>query len=134
DFLDIYRYFLDCGLSEQNSYQHCVRLFRGSTPDGGAFTKDLSYAKGFILIYNFIRFAISQHRIEIVPLLFSGKIILDDIPLLKELDESDLLQAPMYLPPPFRDLAALGTWMSMSLFLNKFDLTRIQKDFKFLLR
>jgi uncharacterized protein (TIGR02421 family) len=133
NFLDIYAYFLECGLSEQDSYRHCVRLFRGSTPEGGAFTKDLSYAKGFVLIYNFIRFAISQHRVDIVPLLFSGKLILDDIPLLRELREMDLLTSPVYLPPPFRDLSALGTWMSMSLFLNKFDLTRIQKDFQFLL-
>ncbi len=134
DFLDIYQYFLECGLRETDSYRHCVRLFRGSTPKGGAFTKDLSYAKGFILIYNFIRFAISQHRVDVIPLLFSGKLVLDDIPLLRELNESYLLTPPMYLPPPFRDLSALGTWMSMSLFLNKFDVTRIQKDFQFLLR
>ncbi|MDF1645944.1 MAG: flavohemoglobin expression-modulating QEGLA motif protein [Legionellaceae bacterium] len=134
NFLDIYRYFLECGFDEQESYRHCVRLFRGSIPNGGAFTKDLSYAKGFVLIYNFIRFAISQHRVDVVPLLFSGKLILDDIPLLKELQEYGLLLPPMYLPSPFSDLAALSSWMSMSLFLNKFDLTRIQKDFQFLLR
>ncbi|MDF1678167.1 MAG: flavohemoglobin expression-modulating QEGLA motif protein [Legionellaceae bacterium] len=134
DFMDVYHYFLECGLEEGESYRHSVRLFRGSTPSGGAFTKDLSYAKGFILIYNFIRFAISQHRVDIVPLLFSGKLVLDDIPLLRELNEYYLLTPPMYLPPPFRDLSALGAWMSMSLFLNKFDLSRIQKDFQFLLR
>src|SRR3990167_312735 len=53
NFLDIYRYFINCGLTEEDSYNHSVRLFRGSTPTGGAFTKDLSYAKGLVLIYNF---------------------------------------------------------------------------------
>ena len=133
NFLDVYRYFITCGLSEADSYNHSVRLFRGSTPTGGAFTKDLSYAKGFVLIYNFIRFAISQHRVDVVPLLFSGKLVLDDLPLLCELRDQKRLAPPVYLPPPFRDLAALSAWMSFSLFLNKFDLNEIQKNFQFLL-
>jgi len=133
DFLDIYRYFLDCGLTEEGSYNQSVRVFRGSIPTGGPFTKDLSYAKGFVLIYNFIRFAISQHHIDAIPLLFTGKLVLDDLPLLTELSANGLLTPPVYLPPPFRDLAALSAWMSFSLFLNKFDLNEIQKNFGFLL-
>lgn len=133
NFLDIYRYFLECDLSEDESYKQAVRVFRGSTPDGGPFTKDLSYAKGFLLIYNFMRFAISQRRIDAIPLLFTGKLVLDDLPLLSELRERNLLMAPVYLPPPFQDLAALSAWMSFSLFLNKFSLTEIQKNFRFLL-
>lgn len=133
DFLDIYRYFIDCGLTPDESYKHTVRVFRGSTPNGGPFTKDLSYAKGFVMIYNFIRFAISQRRIDSIPLLFAGKLVLDDLPLLGELRDSGLLNPVVYLPLPFRDLAALSTWMSFSLFLNKFNLNEIQKNFRFLL-
>lgn len=133
NFLDIYHYFLSCELTEEDSYNHTVRLFRGSTPSGGPFTKDLSYAKGLALIYNFIRFTISQHRVDMVPLLFSGKLALDDLPLLSDLREHGLLTPPVYLPPPFRDLSALSAWMSFSLFLNKFDLNEIQKSFRFLL-
>lgn len=133
NFIDIYRYFLSCDLSEDDSYNHTVRLFRGSTPDGGAFTKDLSYAKGFVLIYNFIRFAISEHRVDVVPLLFSGKLVLDDLPLLCELRDRGRLDSPVYLPPPFRDLSALSAWLSFSLFLNKFDLNEVKKNFQFLL-
>lgn len=133
DFLDVYRYFLECNLSESDSYNQTVRVFRGSTPTGGPFTKDLSYAKGFLLIYNFLRFAISQHRVNLIPLLFAGKVVLDDLPLLGELREHDILAAPVYLPPPFKDLAALSAWLSFSLFLNKFDLNEIQKNFRFLL-
>lgn len=133
NFLDVYRYFLDCGLCENDSYYQSVRIFRGSTPTGGPFTKDLSYAKGFVLIYNFIRFAISQQRIDAIPLLFTGKVVLDDLPLLNELSISGILSPPLYLPPQFRDLAALSAWLSFSLFLNKFDLNEIQKNFRFLL-
>ena len=133
NFIDIYRYLLDCGLSEADSYNNAVRVFRGSTPTGGPFTKDLSYAKGFLLIYNFIRFAISQHKIDAIPLLFTGKIVLDDLPLLIELKQQGILTDPVYLPPPFQDLAAVSAWMSMSLFLNKFDLNELQKNLHFLL-
>ncbi len=133
DFLDIYRYFIECGLQEEDSYNQTVRVFRGSTPSGGPFTKDLSYAKGFVLIYNFICLAISQHRVDIIPLLFTGKLALDDLPLLIQLKEQGLITAPVYLPPQFRDLAALSAWMSFSLFLNQFDMNEIQKNFRFLL-
>jgi len=133
NFLDIYRYFIDCGLTDEDSYNQAVRIFRGSTPEGGPFTKDLSYAKGFLLIYNFMRFAISQRHIDSIPLLFTGKLVLDDLPLLGELRDRGLIAPPVYLPPPFRDLAALSAWMSFSLFLNKFSLNEIQKNFRFLL-
>lgn len=133
NFLDVYNHLLECDLSEADSYNQTVRIFRGSTPDGGPFTKDLSYAKGLVLIYNFIRFAISQKRIDLIPLLFSGKLVLDDLPLLGELMERGILTSPVYLPPPFQDLAALSAWMSFSLYLNQFDLNEIQKNFRFLL-
>ena len=133
DFLDIYNYFMNCGLSEEGSYNQTVRIFRGSTPTGGPFTKDLSYAKGFVLLYNYLRFAISQKHIDSIPLLFTGKLVLDDLPLLSELKERGILSNPVYLPPPFQDLAALSAWMSFSLYLNQFDLNEIQKNFRFLL-
>jgi uncharacterized protein (TIGR02421 family) len=134
NFIDIYRYFLnECGFTEEDSYNQTTRLFRGSTPTGGPFTKDLSYAKGFVLIYNYLRFAISQRHVDSIHLLFTGKLVLDDLPLLAELQERKILTPPVYLPTPFRDLAALSAWMSFSLYLNKFDLTEIQKNFRFLL-
>lgn len=133
NFLDIYQYFIECGLTEADSYNQTVRVFRGSTPTSLPFTKDLSYAKGFVLIYNYIRFAISQKRVNSIPLLFAGKLVLDDLPLLGELKQRGILTNPVYLPPPFQDLAALSAWMSFSLYLNQFDLHEIQNNFRFLL-
>lgn len=133
NFIDIYRYFLSCDFTKEQSYNQTVRIFRGSTPEGGPFTKDLSYAKGFLLIYNFLRFAISQGRTDTIPLLFTGKLVLDDLPLLQELKDHNLLIPPVYLPKPFQDLAALSAWLAFSLFLNKFNLNEIQKNFRFLL-
>lgn len=133
DFLDVFEHFLNCDFSKEESYAHTVRIFRGSTPDGGPFTKDLSYAKGFLLAYNFILFAISQHAVDVIELLFVGKITLEDMPLLVELRDLGLLDNPKFLPPQIRDQAGLSSWMSIFLYLDKFDFKEIQKNFRFLL-
>lgn len=133
DFMDIYRYFVDCGLSDEDAYKQCVRVFRGSLPNGGPFTKDLAYAKGFVLLYNFLCYAISERRIDVVPILFSGKLSLDDVPLLMELKAEGLLAEPRYMPYQFRDLAALSVWLGFSLYLDQFDFAEIQRNFRFLL-
>ena len=133
DFIDIFRYFLGCGLSEDEAYKQGVRVFRGSVPTGGPFTKDLAYAKGFVLLYNFLCYAISERRIDVVPILFSGKLSLDDVPLLLELKAQGLLAEPRYMPNQFKDLAALSVWLGFSLYLDQFDFAEIQRNFRFLL-
>lgn len=130
NFLDIYRYLQEQGLTDQESYQYAVRVFRGSTPDGGPFTKDLSYAKGFTLIYNYMRLAIQQRKLEYIPMFFVGKTLLEDIPILTELADIGLIAPPKYLPPQFKDLSALSAWMGFSLFFNKFDLKTLSKYLK----
>ena len=133
DFMDIFRYFIDCGLSQDDAYKQCVRVFRGSLPNGEPFTKDLAYAKGFVLLYNFLCYAISERRVDVLPILFSGKLSLDDVPLLLELKAEGLLSEPRYMPPQFRDLAALSVWLGFSLYLDQFDFSEIQRNFRFLL-
>lgn len=133
DFMDIFHYFNDCGLSEEDAYKQCVRVFRGSVPNGGPFTKDLAYAKGFVLLYNFLCYAISERRLDVVPILFSGKLSLNDVPLLLELKSEGLLAEPRYMPYQFKDLAALSVWLGFSLYLDQFDFAEIQRNFRFLL-
>lgn len=133
DFMDIFRYFIDCGLSQDDAYKQCVRVFRGSLPNGEPFTKDLAYAKGFVLLYNFLCYAISERRVDVLPILFSGKLSLNDVPLLLELKAEGLLSEPRYMPPQFRDLAALSVWLGFSLYLDQFDFSEIQRNFRFLL-
>ncbi|MCR9192093.1 MAG: flavohemoglobin expression-modulating QEGLA motif protein [Gammaproteobacteria bacterium] len=133
DFMDIYRYFMECGQTEEDAYKQSVRVFRGSLPTGGPFTKDLAYAKGFVLLYNFLCYAISERRVDVVPILFSGKLTLDDVPLLLELKAEGLLAEPRYMPEQFRDLSSLSVWLGFSLFLDQFDFAEIQRNFRFLL-
>ena len=130
DFLEIYRFYREQGFSEQSSYTNGSRVFRGSTPDGLPFTKDLSYLKGFILIYNYIQLAVRKGKLEQIPLLFSGKTTLEDMRTLRQLVDEGLVVPPKYLPPQFRDLNALSAWMCFSNFLNHLSLERIEADIR----
>jgi len=134
NFIDVYQYYLSQGLTEKDSYQSTVRVFRGSTPDGGPYTKDLSYSKGFILIYNYMRLVVQRGLVKRIPLLFVGKTTLEDLHVLADLLEEGILTPPKYLPPQFQDLAALSAWMIYSLFLNRLDLRRLALDFKAILQ
>lgn len=134
DFLDIFRFFQEQGLNEELSYQHTTRIFRGSTPVGKPFTKDLAYTKGFILIYNYIRLAVQKGLLNHISALFVGKTFLEDLQILANLMEDGTVIPPIYLPPPFKDLAALSSWMCFSLFLNTLDLDQIAKNYRQLLQ
>jgi uncharacterized protein (TIGR02421 family) len=130
NFLEVYRYFLEEGYDPRESYQHTMRIFRGSLPDGcGPFTKDLCYSKGFVLVYNYIRLAVSRGMVRRVPLLFCGKANLGDIKILGQLVDEGLVTPPRFLPPQFADLHALSAWMCYANFLNRLSLKRIEEDY-----
>lgn len=128
-FLEIFDFFRDQGYSAEDSYGNTSRVFRGSTPEGMPFTKDLSYLKGFILIYNYIQLAVRKGKLEQIPLLFCGKTTLEDMRTLRQLVDQGLLVPPKYLPEQFRDLNALSAWMCFSNFLNHLSLDRIEADY-----
>lgn len=134
NFLEVFEFFRSRDLGDDVAYGHASRVFRGSTPDGGPFTKDLVYSKGFVLIYNYIRLAIQRGFIMRIPLLFAGKTTLEDQRILLDLVEEGLVVPPQYLPPQFRDLAALSAWMTYSLFLNRMNLERIAIDYRDILQ
>lgn len=129
DFLQVYEFYREQGFSLEDSYGNASRAFRGSTPTGLPFTKDLSYLKGFILIYNYIQLAVRKGKLEQIPLLFCGKTTLEDMRTLRQLVDEGLVAPPKYLPPQFRDLNALSAWMCFSNFLNHLSLDRIEADY-----
>lgn len=129
DFLEIHDFFREQGYSLEESYGHAARVFRGSTPAGMPFTKDLSYLKGFILIYNYIQLAVRKGKLEQIQLLFCGKTTLEDMRALRQLVDEGLVVTPKYLPPQFSDLNALSAWMCFSNFLNHLSLDRIEADY-----
>jgi uncharacterized protein (TIGR02421 family) len=133
--LDIIEFFRTEGYSEEDSLNSAKRVFRGGLVEGGApFTKDISYCRGFIENYNFMRAAIRGGRPELIPFLFAGKLHVDDIPLLYQKFKEGIIDPPRHLPLQFEDLNGIAVWMSFSSFLNLVDLKRIQEHYNKLFR
>lgn len=129
DFIQVCDFYREQGFSLEDSYSNASRAFRGSIPNGLPFTKDLSYLKGFIMVYNYIQLAVRKGKLEQIPLLFCGKTTLEDMRTLRQLVDEGLVVAPKYLPQQFRDLNSLSAWMCFSNFLNHLSLDRIEADY-----
>ncbi|CCQ12837.1 FIG00487266: hypothetical protein [Pseudoalteromonas luteoviolacea B = ATCC 29581] len=130
DFLDVYRHFVNVGLSKNDSYAVAQRVFRGGRVDGGsAFTKDLSYVRGFVENLNFIHSAISSGRPELIPMLFVGKLNLHDIPALYSAYLNGIIDAPQYVPQMFSDLNGLYVWFGFANGMHLIDMKRVQNHF-----
>ncbi|HEV2332145.1 MAG TPA: tyrosine/phenylalanine carboxypeptidase domain-containing protein, partial [Gammaproteobacteria bacterium] len=92
-------------------------------------TKDLSYNKGFIMIYNYLRLAVRKGMLNRIPLLFCGKTTLEDMRTLSQFVDEGIIVPPRFLPPQISDLNGITAWMCYSNFLNRLDLGRIQDDY-----
>ena len=130
NFLELFEHFRVEGFTENDAYSHSARVFRGSLPTLGPFTKDLSYCKGFIEVYNLIQLAVKFGKLDRIGLLFCGKTTLQDVGTLAELVQEGIVIQPKYLPPQIADLNALAAWMCFSNFLNKLSLDKAKQDYK----
>lgn len=130
NFLDVFQFYRDRGIADEEAYHNTVRVFRGSTPENGPFTKDLVYSKGFVLIYTYIQLAVERGLTGNIPLLFTGKTTLEDVRSLNDLIEEGIVIPPKFIPPQFKDLAALSAWMCYSNFIRKLSGDRIAIDYK----
>lgn len=129
DFMDIFHFFRDKGLDPEESYTLSSRVFRGSSADGMPFTKDLTYIKGFVLTYNFMRLAVSTGKPDRIPLLFCGKTMIEDMKVLADLVEEGTVIAPRFLPPQFTDLMGLSAWLSFSRFMSSMNFRQLEQDY-----
>ncbi len=129
DFMDIFDFFKEKGLDNEESYTLSSRVFRGSSSDGMPFTKDLTYIKGFVLTYNFMRLAVSKGKPDRIPLLFCGKTMIEDMKVLVDLVEEGTVIAPRFLPPQFKDLMGLSSWLSFSRFISSMNFRQLEQDY-----
>ncbi len=132
-FMDVFRLLVDEGRGEKDAWSAAARIFRGSTAELGPFTKDLAYSKGFVLVYSFIRLAVRRGLLSRIPLLFCGKLAIEDMGVIAQLADEGLIEPPKYLPPQMADLNALTAWMAFSNFLNRLDVLQMDADFSHLL-
>ena len=127
-FLDIFEFYRTEGYEPDDCYNQAGRVFRGSLPTMGPFTKDLSDCKGFVNVYNFIQLAVRKGKLDRIPLLFCGKTNIEDIRDLHQLVNEGLVIMPKYLPMQFSDLNGIAAWMCFANFLNQLSLKKIESD------
>ncbi len=132
DFVEVYQYFLEqTEGNEDQSYENTQRVFRGGVISGGApFTKDIVYLDGLVRVHNFLRVAVAANRADCIPMLFCGKLDLDDIVVIGEMHRVGLCQKPKYLPSWVADMGFLFSYMAYSSFLNQVDLERVSKHYE----
>lgn len=111
-FIDVFRYFTDLGDSADSVYQLCMRVFRGSTPTGAAFTKDVGYLRGLAQLVAFVRTCFAGDNPARLALLFCGKFALDEIAVLEQLAQEGVITAGDFVAPAFADHTALGQSMA----------------------
>ena len=104
DYLDVFRFFIASGQSEDESAHSAMRIFRGGDVRGGVvFTKDVVYLCGLTAVHTFLRNAIAERRPHLVRRLFAGRVALPDVHRL----ESACASAR-------RPASASSTWCSSS--------------------
>jgi len=135
DFIEVFKYFVKKNNSNNQAYESARRVFRGGLLTGGApFTKDIVYLDGLIRVYNFFRSAISQGKTECIELLFSGKIDIDDIPIVYSLYKEGLVEKPQFIPPWAVDLNYLICFFSFSVFLEDVNYDNVTNYYESLLK
>ncbi len=119
DFLQVYRAFRERGEEPQSAFDIARRVFRGGVLEGGApFTKDSSYLSDFLRIFNFARVAAKRRRMDLLDMLFVGKVTIPDLPVISRHLRSGEIRAGRFLPPWVRDKDWLTAHMAISSFLN----------------
>lgn len=127
-FLDVYRSYIEDGTDPEDAYASAARIYRGSTPTGGPFAKDLGYGKGFVTTTAYVRAALRLGQLDRIPMLFCGKVDLLDMRAVHHLEDEGLVEPPTWVPPPFDDLPALASTIAMLRFAGGVDIDRIEAD------
>ncbi|MGL4474610.1 MAG: flavohemoglobin expression-modulating QEGLA motif protein [Shewanella sp.] len=131
DFIEVFSHFRERNLSATDSYRITQRVFRGGDVRGGSyFTKDISYVRGYVENINFIRAAITAGLPELIPMLFVGKLAIEDIPAIYQAYQQGVIDKPQYLPSIFEDYSGLYAWFGFASGLAEINLKGVQRHFQ----
>jgi len=129
DFLEIFRFFLEAGQDEYESFQSAARIFRGGDPRGRiVFTKDVVYLQGLLRTHTFLRKAVQSNKFYYAEHLFAGRLTLGDVIALEPFFESGLIAPPYYEPPWLKKRSCLAAYLCYSVFANQIDLAAIRLE------
>src|SRR6185369_5935569 len=129
DFIDVFRYFLESGQTEADSFSSASRIFRGAPVTGGAaFTKDTVYLHGLLSVHTFFRWALKNQKLKLCRFLFAGKMALHDVLALEPYFDSGYIAPPLYLPPWVQRANGMAGMLAFSLFANRIRLDRVEAE------
>ncbi len=131
DFIEVYRYYKTKNARKEDAFENARRVFRGGVITGGApFTKDIVYLDGLLNVHNFLRTVVSEGRADLLPLLFVGKLDIEDMAELVQFKKMGLLNEPKYVPPWIKDVRFLLTYLAYSSFLNSVKLKNMKEHYQ----
>ncbi|SFL20538.1 flavohemoglobin expression-modulating QEGLA motif protein [Lysobacter sp. cf310] len=126
DFIQVFRYFLDAGQSQEDSFASAQRVFRGVPTNGGAaFTKDTVYLRGLVGVHTFFRWALRSRKLHLCRWLFAGKMTLADVQRFEPLFQAGVIKPPRWMPPWIQRANGLAGMLAFSLFANRIRLDSI---------
>lgn len=129
DFIEVFRFFIDSGQSDSDSFTSAQRVFRGvPLAGGGAFTKDTVYLHGLLAVHTFFRWCLRHRQLARARQLFAGKMALEDVFALETQFASGAIAAPDFLPPWMQRANGLAGMLAFSLFVNKIRLDNVDAD------
>jgi len=129
NFIDVFRFFLEEGQSEDESVRSAMRVFRGGDTRGKyVFTKDVVYVQGLVAVHTFLRKAIASHRPVLIERMFAGRIHLSDVLMLEEDFDSGLIAPPKYLPKWARDLPTLAAYLAFAAVAYRIDVGTLELE------
>ncbi|TWI05942.1 uncharacterized protein (TIGR02421 family) [Luteimonas cucumeris] len=129
DFIEVFRYFLDAGQNEVESFASAQRVYRGVPVTGGAaFTKDAVYLRGLIGVHTFFRWALRQRKLRLCRLLFAGKMTLADVQRFEPLFDAGVIHPPRWLPQWVSRANGLAGMLAFSLFANRIRLDQVETE------
>lgn len=129
DFVEVFRFFLDRGQSEEESVRSAMRVFRGGDVRGRwVFTKDVVYLQGMIAVHTFLRKAIATHKPFLIERLFAGRMALSDVFLLEDAFADGLIAPPIHVPGWARNLRGLAAYLAFTAVANRIDLGAVELE------
>lgn len=131
DFKEVFDFYVPRTHSRDEAFENTRRIFRGGVMSGGApFTKDMVYLNGLLRVHNYMRSVVRLGRADLIRILWSGKMDLEDVPALAYLAGEGELTAPAFMPLWVKDLRFLVSYLAYSSFLNQVKMPGFQRYYE----
>jgi len=129
NFIELFKFFLDAGQNEFESFQSAMRIFRGGDVAGRIIcTKDVVYLEGLVLLETFLLKAIQAGKTEYTQYLFAGRLTLGDVITLDPYFKNGYISRPLYEPDWAKNQPCLTAFLLYSSFTNQIQLDRVKLD------